>query len=113
MTATKRCIRAEDLYQIRYTSDPQLSPNGKSVAFVETMIDEQRQYRNHLVLQSLDSKDLTSLTVGAVRDTFPRWSPDGATISFVSNRSGTPQIWLIDAKGGEARQLTRCKTGVE
>lgn len=112
MTAIKRGITAEDLYQIRYTSDPQLSPHGKSVAFVETMIDEDRQYRNHLVLQSLDTKDLTSLTTGTVRDTFPRWSPDGETISFVSNRSGTPQIWLIAAKGGEARQLTHCKTGV-
>ncbi|MGG1659858.1 S9 family peptidase [Brevibacillus sp. NRS-1366] len=112
MTIQKRGITAEDLYQIRYTSDPQLSPDGKTVAYVQTMVDEERKYRNHLYLQSLDSLSLTSLTTGAVRDTFPRWSPDGSTISFVSNRSGTAQIWLLDAKGGEARQLTRCKSGV-
>lgn len=112
MTMQKRGITAEDLYQIRYTSDPQLSPDGTTVAYVETMIDEDRKYRNHLRLQSLASQNQTALTSGVVRDTFPRWSPDGGTISFVSNRSGTAQIWLIDAKGGEARQLTRCKSGV-
>ncbi|MCK9905606.1 hypothetical protein MXD63_37160, partial [Frankia sp. Cpl3] len=41
----------------------------------------------------------------------PRWSPDGKTICFLSNRSGQSQIWLISADGGEARQLTACKHG--
>ncbi|MCK9927602.1 hypothetical protein MXD62_10535, partial [Frankia sp. Mgl5] len=40
-----------------------------------------------------------------------RWSPDGKTICFLSNRSGQSQIWLISADGGEARQLTACKHG--
>lgn len=37
----------------------------------------------------------------------PRWSPDGRWISFVSNRSGSPEIWLWSVETGEGRQLTR------
>lgn len=111
MAKTKRGITAEDLYRIRYTSDPQLSPDGMTVAYVHNMIDEKRAYRTHLYLQSLEEKTVTALTTGAVRDSFPRWSPDGSQLCFVSNRSGKSQIWLIDRKGGQAKQLTYCKSG--
>ncbi len=111
MVQNKRGITAEDFYRMRYTSDPQLSPDGRAVAYVQTMVDDERSYRNHLFVQSMEDRTVTALTEGAVRDTSPRWSPDGSQICFVSKRSGTSQIWLIDAKGGEPKQLTRCKTG--
>lgn len=104
-----RGITAEDLYRIRYTSDPQLSPDGKKVAFVQTSINEQRQYVNQLYVQSLTDRTITPLTSGEARDSNPRWSPDGSKLAFVSNRSGKSQIWLIDAAGGEAVQLTKGK----
>ncbi len=36
----------------------------------------------------------------------PRWSPDGRWISYVSDRSGTPEIWLWSVEKGEASRLT-------
>lgn len=112
MNSQKRKVAAEDLYQLTYASDPQLSPQGDAVVYVKTMIDEERAYRNHLFVRDLQTGETVQLTSGAVRDTYPRWSPDGTRITFVSKRSGTAQVWLIDAKGGEPRQLTHCKTGV-
>ena len=35
------------------------------------------------------------------------YSPDGKRIAFISNRSGTPQVWLVDAAGESAKQITQ------
>lgn len=111
MVQNKRGIAAEDFYQIRYTSDPQLSPDGTAVAYVLSAVDDTHAYRTHLFVRSLAEKAAIQLTEGAVRDSSPRWSPDGSQLCFVSKRSGKSQIWLIGAKGGKPRQLTRCQTG--
>ncbi|MCU0726039.1 MAG: hypothetical protein MUE73_09665, partial [Planctomycetes bacterium] len=49
---------------------------------------------------------LTRLTFDEGRDVGARWSPDGTTIAFVSDRSGSNQVWLMDADGSNQRQLT-------
>src|SRR5206468_11748209 len=55
---------------------------------------------------SSDGKTLRQLTsVKHQTDSSPVWSPDGRTVAFVSNRSGSQQIWTIRVDGGEARQL--------
>jgi len=47
-----------------------------------------------------------SLTSGPAFDTHPRFSPDGRTIAFTSDRSGIENVWLMDADGGNPRSLT-------
>ena len=49
---------------------------------------------------------LTHSTGGTVNNGADSWSPDGAHIAFVSNRSGTYQIWVMDADGSNVVQLT-------
>ena len=43
-------------------------------------------------------------------DTSPDVSPDGSRIAFASNRTGSFEIWRVDADGGNARQLTDFRT---
>lgn len=112
MTDTKRGITAEDLYQICYPSDPQLSPDGTKVVFVKTEMDEQRQYQSHIYLYSLEDSSKIALTSGPFRDSFPRWSPDGSKLCFVSNRSGKGQLWILDVSEGEPKQFTNCPNGI-
>ena len=46
------------------------------------------------------------LTQHAANDTHPRWSPDGASIYFLSARAGSTQVWRLPMLGGEAVQIT-------
>ena len=50
---------------------------------------------------------LKRLTDNAGIDTSPAWSPDGTQIAFVSNRLGTPQIWVMGADGSGRRRLVQ------
>lgn len=111
----KRPVSAEDLFRIKMVSDPQVSPDGETVAFVVTTMErDENCYRAGIWLVPFAGGEPHSLTAGTKRDGTPRWSPDGRWIAFLSNRAGdTPQLWCIPADGGEARQLTKLPEGVE
>lgn len=47
-----------------------------------------------------------ALTSGPAFDSHPRYSPDGTTIAFTSDRGGLSNIWLMDADGGHPRPAT-------
>lgn len=112
MSAAKRRLIPEDLYKFVTVSDPQISPDGEVVAFVRTHIDpESREPRSHIWLAPAGGGTPVPFTRGPKNDSSPRWSPDGRTLAFVSDRGGDRQIWLIDRHGGEARQLTQMRHG--
>ena len=105
-------IKAEDLFKLKSLTDPQLSPEGSSVLYVQTGIDVNKDtYASHLFMHSLASKETVQWTFGTYRDTSPRWSPDGKQIAFLSDRTGKNQVYLISSKGGEAQQLTTFPNG--
>ena len=105
---TKRRIRADDLYRIRLLLDPQLSRDGRRVAFVLQAPDADADtYRSAIWVVPAAAGEAQQFTAGAARDTTPRWSPDGRRLAFLSDRSGHPQLHIMGASGGEARQVTR------
>jgi Tol biopolymer transport system component/DNA-binding winged helix-turn-helix (wHTH) protein len=62
----------------------------------------------------LNAKELKPerLIASTFRDVAPRYSPDGSRIAFQSMRGGGNQVWMGDAEGGQARQLTFVKHGL-
>src|ERR1051325_3166184 len=113
--AGRRPITAEDIYQLRFVSDPQISPDGAQVAYVVAWVDpeDRTRYRSQLMLAAFDgSQRPRALTSGNHRDLAPRWSPDGCSLAFVSNRhKDTPQLFVLSLQGGEPRQVTSLKRG--
>lgn len=108
-------LTVERLLELRYVSDPTLSPDGMHAAAVVTRIEEgdPPAYRSRVHLWNLRAGDETPFTQGTARDTNPRFSPDGRTLAFLSDRTGdTSQIFVIPTFGGEARGLTSFKAGV-
>ena len=113
--ARRRPVEADDLYRLRFVSDPQISPDGARVAYVVAWVDpdDHTRYRSQLMLAPFDgSSSPRPLTSGRHRDTAPRWSPDARSLAFVSDRDAErPQLFLLSLEGGEPRQLTALKRG--
>ena len=110
-------MTAEDLYAFRFLTDAQLSPDGARVAFaVRTVTPDRDGYRSSIWLVPFDgSREATQLTFGAGQDAQPRWSPDGRTLAFLSDRAAPvsegkkrkpKNVFVLSLDGGEARQLT-------
>jgi len=103
----KRSVRAEDLALLQLASDAQIAPDASAVAYVVTTMDlEADRYRSAIWLARTDGSPPRRFTSGTHRDTMPRWSPSGEELAFLSDRTGSDQLWVIPRNGGEARQLT-------
>lgn len=84
----------------RQARQPGLSPDGEWLAFQ----DEGRQ--EDIFVVKTDGTGLRQLTDDVYKDRYPRWSPDGQRIAFLSNRGGANQIWLINPDGSALERLT-------
>ena len=113
MPAQKRAITFDDYIALPVGRDPQLSPDGKWVAYtVTTHSLKDNRGIARVWLADVATGQTRQLTQGPGSDRQPRWSPDGETLAFVSTRQGGPQIWVLPLAGGEARKVTSLDDGV-
>ncbi len=111
--APPRPFTAEDLNAMDRITNPQVSPDGKSVVFEVRVTDlAADKGRFDLWLASVEGKQVRQLTAHEANDTGPQWNPDGSTVLFLSTRSGSSQVWELPLSGGESRQLTSLPVGV-
>ncbi len=110
-----RAMTPQDITRIRLVSDPQISPDGRRVAFVVTTLSEEKdQYLSQIWMVETAGGEPRRFTAGPKRDTAPRWSPDGTRLAFISERDRQPkaQLYVMPADGGEPTRLTDLKHGV-
>jgi dipeptidyl aminopeptidase/acylaminoacyl peptidase len=125
--------RPDDLYRLRVATQPRLSPDGRlAVVTLQTVAPGYDGYRRALWIVPTDgSAAPRQLTMGARHDQHARFSPDGRTLAFLSDRRtvveeepGRPtpdgtdredatQVYLLSLDGGEARRLTDLPRGVK
>jgi len=112
LTAQKRAIGFEDFIALKSVSDPQLSPDGKWVAYTVTTpsLQDNRGISRVWVAEAATGRS-RQLTGGPGSDRQPRWSPDGKTLAFISTREGGAQVWLLPIGGGDARKLSSLPDG--
>ncbi len=111
--AGKHGMMLDDLAKYLRVGSPQVSPDGKWVAYTLAHVDtgEDKSVSN-LWMISWDGTQDIQLTRGKESVGNPRWSPDGRYLAFTSGREGETkgsQVWLLDRRGGEAVQLTDIK----
>lgn len=125
--------RPDDLYRLRVATQPRLSPDGRlAVLTLQTVARGYDGYRQGLWAVPTDGSAVPrQLTIGARHDQHARFSPDGRTLAFLSDRrtqaeeepdriapdgqdrEDLTQVYLLPLDGGEARRLTDLPRGVE
>jgi dipeptidyl aminopeptidase/acylaminoacyl peptidase len=108
-----RAISFRDLIAMHRLGDPQISPDGASVAYtVATPNLETNRISRDIWIVRVAGGEPRQLTHGG-SDERPRWSPDGKKLAFLSSRDGAPQVYLVPAEGGEASQVVFLSTGAD
>ena len=108
VAAQNRTYTIEDLLKVRRVGDPQVSPNGKRVAFTigDVNFDANRVV-NQIYVTSIDGGDLKQLTSCDRSSSAPRWSPDGKKIAYTTGG----QVWVMNDDGDHKEQVTKISTG--
>ena len=116
---TKRPATFDDVLNLKAVQGATVSPDGSHVIYTvrqwEAEQDRMESRTRVWKVATNGGSPARQITFGERGDSQPQWSPDGRHISFVSARGGTeakPQLYLMQADGGEAWKLTDAKEGI-
>ena len=108
LAAQARPFTSRDLVALERVSDPHLSPDGKWAVYDQRTADVAANRSSHaLWMVATDGKSPPArLKISDGGASHPRWSEDGKSLYFLSNRSGSAQVWKTDTLGQTATQVT-------
>jgi dipeptidyl aminopeptidase/acylaminoacyl peptidase len=106
--AARRAITVDDVFELRDVLDPQITADGKWVAYtVSTMSLKEDKTETRIWMVPAGSGDAIVMTAPKESSSHPRWSANGKYLAFLSKRGeGKTQVWRLNRMGGEAEQLT-------
>ena len=108
-------VTVRDIARIVSLSDPHFSPDGRTIAVVESRPDlEADEFRSEIMLVDVASHAFRLLTRERRHAHMPRWSPRGDAIAFLApDGDKKQQLFVMPMGGGDAQQLTKCKDDVQ
>ncbi|MGH9820964.1 MAG: TolB family protein, partial [Pyrinomonadaceae bacterium] len=116
-SAQKRDITEKDLFDFAWIGDPQVSPDGSTVAFVRVTVNEKKDgYNTSIWSVPASGGDGPRRLTSGDRDSSPRWSPDGRYVAFVrvtekDGKPDHPQLFMLAMSGGDSFQFTSLPNG--
>ena len=110
--AAGRPITVTDLLSLHRVSDPQVSPDGARVLYTVGIPDvPANRTARDIWLVTVATGETKALTSGG-RESDGRWSPDGRRVAFISSRSGSEQLFVMNADGSDAKAVSTLSGGV-
>ena len=109
--AQRKPFDANALMELKRIADPQISPDGRTVAFQVQSVDVGANKKPvQIWTVPIDGGTPRQITHDGESNQRPRWSPDSKRITYISDRGGSSQVWLMDPDGGNAKQVTNLST---
>ena len=104
-----------DLARVVKLTDPQIAPDGRSVALVEQRADlGEDEFRTELVVVDVGAHKLRAVTHDRLHAGAPRWSPNGDRLAFTApDKNKKLQLYVLPMAGGDALQVTHVKDGID
>jgi len=111
LAGQKQPFDVNALLKIARISEPQLSPDGKTVAFtVQTVDIDQNTKPKQIYIVPVNGGAPRQITTLGTDNERPQWAPDSKRIAFISNRSDSSQVWIMNADGSQSKQITNLST---
>ncbi len=106
-TDSEHYFKSEDIFNLEYVSEVQVSPNGKHIAYVRRSNDIMSDSsRANVWLASVDGKSNRPLLSSKKNYYSIRWSPDGSRLAYLSNEEGKPQLYVRWMDTGQTALVT-------
>jgi len=100
-------LQSIDVFQLEYTDDVQISPDGSRIVYVRVSHDIMTdRARRNLWIVNADGTNNRPLRSEAKNFMSPRWSPDGTRLAYVSAAEGSPQLYVRWIDTGQTALLT-------
>jgi dipeptidyl aminopeptidase/acylaminoacyl peptidase len=110
-------LTPQAVLQFSWLSDAQINPTGETIAYVSGSLvrEKTKLTKQNIWLVEAAGQNARQLTNGLRADFHPRWSPNGQSLAFLSDRleDGKLQIYLMSLDGGEALPLTDVKGEID
>mgnify|MGYP002068352564 FL=1 len=107
-------LTPEILWKMGRAGSASLSPDGSKLLYAVTRYNlAENCGRTQIYVRDMASGEVSELTDLCSENNSPAWSADGRTIRFLSDRSGSMQVWEMNPEGGDLRQLSRLDADIE
>ena len=103
----------EEVISLQNVSNPEISPDGKSILFTKSGTDwQENRFDTEIWLSKNGAKPIQLTNNPKASSGSPKWSPDGKWIAFISRRGENSQIHAIRFEGGEAIQVSKSEGNI-